>query len=579
MKALRELTRFLAPYRVIAILAPLMMLIEVSMDLMQPRMMQRIIDQGIAKNDLNVVITTGMTMVGFAVLGMTGGVMCSFFAVRASQRFGADVRLALFRKIQTLSFSNLDRLETGSLITRLTNDVTQTTEAVQMAMRVMVRAPLLVVGSTVMAIYTSPRLAMLYLALVPAVFLVIAYASKRAFPLFTEVQRRVDKLNGIMQENLAGVRVVKAFARHEHEIARFGAGNDDLRSTTLRALRIMVTVMPMMSLIINTGLALGLWFGGNLIFSGRLDVGGLVAFTNYMTQTLFGLMTVTMVLIRFTSAEASADRINEVLHTEPDIVAPVTPLADFRPRGEIRFENVTFRYTPDSAPVLRNASFTIPAGSVFAILGTTGSGKSSLIGLIPRFYDVDEGRILIDGVDVREIPDDQLRSMIAIALQETVLFSGSIRENIRFGRPEATEEEVIAAAKAAQANDFINEQPEGYDTHLGQRGVNLSGGQKQRISIARALIRQAPILILDDSTSAVDVATERRIQEALAKLDQTCVIVAQRISAVVNADQIIVLDGGRISARGTHDELMETSTVYRDIYESQMENGAAYGAA
>lgn len=582
MRSFRRLFRFLAPYKVWVILAPLMMALEVAMDLMQPRLIQRIIDEGVAVNDLDEVVRTGSLMVILSIVGMLAGVFCGVFAIRAGQGYGADLRSSLFTKVQGLSFANLDRLETGSLITRLTTDVTQLSEAVIMMLRIMIRAPLLLVGSLVLGTLTAPRLALLFVVLLPVILGVVGFAFSRAFPMFKEVQRRLDRINSIMEENLAGVRVVKAFARHRWEVSRFRERNDDLRERNLQAIFLMVTVMPLMMLIVNFGIVAALWFGGRMVDSGALEVGGLIAFNNYMIQSLFGLMMLSMVLMRFSRAEASAERVNEVLDEVPVIdpePAIPTPIQEFRPKGEVRFEHVTFRYQEGSEPIIDDISFVARPGSVLAILGTTGSGKSSLVGLIPRFYDVEEGRVLIDGVDVRDVDQTELRNTIAMVLQETVLFSGTIRDNIRFGRPNATDEEIVAAARAAQAEAFIEDLPDRYDAVVGQRGVNLSGGQKQRIAIARALVKRAPILILDDSTSAVDVATERRIQEALSRLDQTTIMVAQRVSAVVNADKILVLEDGRIVAEGTHEKLLESSRVYRDIYESQVESGAAYGAA
>lgn len=579
MQATRRLASFLGPYRLLVILAPLMMVIEVAMDLLQPRLIQRIIDDGIANQDQGIVIRTGALMIGLAVVGMIAGVLCGVFAIRAAQGFGADLRWSLFSKVQTLSFGNLDRLETGSLITRLTNDVTQLTDAVAMMLRIMVRAPLLFIGSLIMGTITSPKLALIFFVLLPVILVTVGWVFRKAFPLFKAVQARLDRINAVMQENLAGVRVVKAFARHDHESTRFGKANDDLRDTTLTAVKTIVTVLPVMMFTVNLGVVGALYFGGRMAIGGNLEIGQLLAFINYLTQSLFALMMVSMVTVRFTRAEASAERVNEVLDSTPDLVQPATPVRDFTPKGRVEFQNVTFRYDEDAEPVLKDVSFVAEAGSVLAILGTTGSGKSSLIGLIPRFYDVDEGRVLIDDVDVREIDETTLRETVAIALQESVLFSGTIRDNIRFGRPEATDDEVVRAARMAQADGFIRDLPEGYDATVGQRGVNLSGGQKQRLAIARALLNEAEILILDDSTSAVDVATEGRIQEALATVEQTCIIVAQRISAVVNADRILVLDDGRVVAEGTHEDLLRTSAVYRDIYESQVESGVAYGAA
>ena len=579
MRATRKLASFLGPYKLWVILAPIMMAIEVLMDLLQPRLIQRIIDDGIANEDMGVVLQTGGLMVGLAVVGMIAGVLCGVFAIRAAQGFGADLRWSLFSRVQTLSFGNLDRLETGGLITRLTTDVVQLSDVVAMLLRIMIRAPLLLVGSLILGTITSPRLALIFLVLLPVILIAVGVVFRRAFPLFKKVQERIDRINSVIQENLAGVRVVKAFARHDYEQDRFGNANDNLRDSTLKAVMTVVTVMPVMMFTVNVGIVAALWFGGNMVNSGNFEVGQLVAFINYLTQSLFALMMVSMLVVRFTRAEASAVRVQEVLESVPDIVQPASPDIAFASKGKVEFQHVTFRYSEEAEPVLQDVSFVAEAGSVLAILGTTGSGKSSLVGLIPRFYDVDSGRVLIDDVDVREIDETKLRETIAIALQESVLFSGTIRDNIRFGRPDASDADVLRAAKMAQADPFIQELPDGYDAKVGQRGVNLSGGQKQRLAIARALLQDAPILILDDSTSAVDVTTERRIQEALAKLDQTCIIVAQRISAVVAADKILVLDDGRIVAEGTHEELLEHNPVYQDIYESQMESGAAYGAA
>lgn len=580
MNETRRLARFLRPYRVLVILAPLLMTLEVALDLLQPWLIARIIDEGVTKSDIDVVRQTGLIMIGVATLGMITGVLCSVFAIRASQGFGADLRGSLFRKVQDLSFGNLDRLETGGLITRLTNDVTQLTETVAMLLRIMVRVPLLLVGSMIMAAVTSPRLALLFLVLIPTIAVVIGLVMRVAFPIFKVVQKKLDRLNTVMQENLAGVRVVRVFARTGYEKDRFETANTDLRDTTLSVIRYIVIVMPVLMFLINVGIVAALWFGGRMIDAGNLQVGQLVAFSNYLLQSLMSIMFLSMLAMRFARAEASAERVNEVLDSVPTVTNPPAAIEDFQPRGRVEFDHVTFAYDDDSAPVLQEISFTAEPGQTVAILGATGSGKSSLVSLIPRFYDPAEGRILIDGVDVREIDELALRATIAVALQESVLFTGSVRDNIRYGRPAASDAEVERAARMAQAWEFISELPGGLDSIVGQRGVNLSGGQKQRIAIARALMLRAPILILDDSTSAVDVATEARIQEALADLRQTCFIVAQRISAVVAADKILVLEAGRLVAEGTHDEVMVTSTVYRDIYESQMERvGVIHGAA
>jgi len=552
------------------------MVIEVAMDLAQPRMIQRIVDVGIAQLDLSVVINTGLIMVGLALIGAFGGSGNTVFAVKVSQGFGADLRSSLFRKVQSLSFGNLDRLDTGQLITRLTNDVTQVQEVVLIALRILVRAPLILAGSLIMAVITSPKLALILLVLGPLSLVVIILVVKKAYPMFSEVQHRLDRLNTVMQENLAGVRVVKAFVRADYEQQRFGNANENLVDRTIRAMRLVTVVMPFMMLAVNFGVVSVIWFGGIQVASGNMKVGQIMAFINYLFHALGSLMMVSMLLIQVSRAEASSDRILEVLNSEPEVKDDTDSLSVFNPCGKVAFENVTFSYKGDSQkPVLHNISFVAEPGQTVAILGATGSGKSSLVYLIPRFYDVSEGKVTIDGTDVRDISKESLCSNIAFVLQESVLFSGSIRDNIRYGRPYATDDEVIRAAKLAQAHDFISSFPEGYDTQLGQRGVNISGGQKQRIAIARALITKPSILILDDSTSSVDVETESMIQDSLIELIGKCTrfVIAQRISTVLNADKIIVLENGAIAAEGTHKELLDSSLIYREIYDSQLGNG------
>jgi ATP-binding cassette subfamily B multidrug efflux pump len=582
MKSAYKLSKFLKPYWKSALLAPLLMILEVGMDLMQPRLIQRIVDEGIAQLDMSIVINTGLLMVGLALIGAVGGLGCTVFATLAAQGFGADLRHTLFRQVQSFSFGNLDDLETGQLVTRLTNDVTLVQQVVAMLLRMMVRSPLMLLGSLVMAILTSPKLAVLFLVLGPLVLGLVAWVISRAAPMFSLVQAKLDDLNTVMQENLAGVRVVKAFVRADHEIQRFKTTNNALMDQTVRAARIVVLAMPLMMLTVNLGVVGALWFGGLQVTVGSMQVGQIIAFVNYLMRTLMSLMMSSMLVMMTARAQASADRIQQVLENEPKIQNKPDAVSAFAPLGRVAFEDVTFSYDNDGHdPVLGNGklsqgiSFVAEPGQTVAILGATGSGKSSLIYLIPRFYDVTEGRVTIDGVDVRDVDKDVLRRNIGVALQESVLFSGTIRDNIRYGRPDATDEEVIAAAQAAQAHEFITEFPDGYDTEVGQRGVNLSGGQKQRIAIARALLTQPTVLILDDSTSSVDVETEIKIQDALEHVmkDRTSFVIAQRISTVLNADKILVLDDGQIAAEGTHSELLASSLIYREIYESQLGNG------
>lgn len=490
MYATRKLFPFLRPYWFWAVLAPLAMMLEVVMDLLQPTLIAHIIDDGIARQDTAFVVRTSGWMVTAAIIGLLGGMACTFFAILAAQGFGADLRHTLFNKVQTLSFGNLDRLETGKLITRLTNDVTQVQELVAMALRIMVRAPLLMVGSVVMAVITSPRLALLFLVLLPTILLLLVWIIRKTLPLFAGVQQRLDALNIVMQENLAGVRVVKAFVRGAYERARFGSANDDLMQQNLRAVRTMAVTMPLVTFTLNAGVVAALWFGGVQVQTGELQVGQVIAFINYLTQALMALTMVSMLVMRVARAEASAARIGEVLESAPQVQdhpnARPTPAL----RGRVAFEQVHFTYNGDEdEPVLKAIDFVAEPGETVAVLGATGAGKSSLINLVPRFYDVNGGRVTIDGCDARDLEQASLRRQIGVALQEPVLFSGTIRDNIRYGRPEADEAAVIAAAKVAQAHDFIMTLPGGYDAVVGQRGVNLSGGQKQRLAIARAADR------------------------------------------------------------------------------------------
>jgi ATP-binding cassette subfamily B multidrug efflux pump len=588
MTAGSKLTGFLKPYWRWIALAPLLMTLEVAMNLMQPRLIQTIVDEGIAKLNLNLVIQTGLLMMGLTVIGALGGMSNGIFAEMTVQGFGADLRQFLFRKVQTFSFGNLDELDTGQLITRLTNDVTQVQEAILMILRMLVRAPLLLIGSLVMAIVTSPQLAFLPLVLMPIELAAVLWVINRATPMYTQVQERLDSLNEVMQENLAGVRVVKAFVRARHEESRFKLANENLTDQSVRAARTVAVMPAFMMMTMNVGIVSVLWFGGIQVTRGNMHIGQIIAFVNYLMTTLFSLMMVSTMVIQLARAEASAKRIQEVIDKEPEVqdrpgarpasLGEAPAGGDLPKQGRVAFENVAFSYKGEGCdPVLKGVSFCAEPGQTVALLGTTGAGKSSLVHLIPRFYDPTSGRVTVDGVDVRDLEQESLRRKIGVALQETVLFSGTIRDNICYGRPESSDEEVFDAAKAAQAHDFILGLPEGYATQVGQRGVNLSGGQKQRIAIARALLIKPAILILDDSTSAVDVETETRIQAALDQLMQhsTAFVIAQRISTVLAADKILVLDDGHIVAEGTHRQLLASSPIYREIYDSQLGNGVA----
>ncbi len=578
MGSIRQVAAFAKPYKRFILLAPLLMLLEVAMDLLQPSMIQRIIDEGIAQGSMPVIVRTGLMMFGFALIGAVGGGGNGVLAIKAQQGYAADLRDALFRKVQSFSFANLDTIETGQLITRLTNDVTQVAEVLMTLIRMLIRAPLQLIGSLIMSIVTCPQLAFIPLALMPLLLIYVIWVVKKATPMYGVVQTRLDGLNGVMQENLAGARVVKAFSRAEHEGSRFKDANEKLVDQTIRVARLTATAMPIMMVLMNLGVIAVLWFGGVDVSRGNMQVGQIVAFINYLMITLTSLMMVSMMIMGVARAQASAIRISEVLDVEPVVQNRPDALQAFGPQGRVVFENVSFGYHNNgehSDAALEDISFEADAGQTVALVGTTGSGKSSLVHLIPRFYDVDAGRVTIDGTDVRDLDQAVLRRAIGVAMQETVLFSGSIRDNIRYGRPDATDAEVEEAAKIAQAHSFITGFPEGYDSIVGQRGVNLSGGQKQRIAVARALLIKPAVLILDDSTSSVDTETEARLQEALKDFmrGRTAFVIAQRISSVINADKILVLDDGRIVGQGTHEELMASNVIYREICASQLGNG------
>lgn len=569
---LLNLRSYLKPYWKTALLAPILMVIEVSMDLLQPKLMAHIVNEGIMKGDLPLIQSTGLLMIGVALIGLLGGAGCSVFSTIASQNFAADLRNGLFHKVQSLSFRHLDQLNTGSIITRLTNDVVQVQTFVQMLLRT-IRSPLLVAGSLIMAMMISLKLTLILAVAVPALFAVLYVLIRLSFPLYAKVQARLDGVNTVLQENLSGIRVVKAFVRSDYERKRFDAANRSFTEISVQAARIIGLNMPLMMLIMNVSTVAVLWYGGVQTWNGGFPVGDLIAFINYVTQLLFSMLVFGNMLSFYSRAQASARRIHEVLALESESEGGENTIREHAfEAGQLTFEHVSFAYGNEQKDfILKDISFRAEPGQTIAILGATGSGKSSLVHLIPRFYDPAKGRVLIDGTDVKDMPLDLLRSRIGVVLQQSVLFSGKIRDNIRFGRLDADQEEVEAAAKAAEAHEFIMRLPEGYDTDLNRRGVNLSGGQKQRIAIARALLVRPQILILDDSTSALDLGTESRIQTALQRLmkQSTNLIIAQRISSVVDADKILVLEHGKIVAEGTHQDLLQNSPIYQDIYRSQ----------
>jgi ATP-binding cassette subfamily B protein len=570
---MNKLVKYLKPYLLFTILAPLLMLLEVSMDLLQPMFMQKIVDVGIQNMDMDYVIKMLMLMIGVALIGLLGGMGCSAFSAMAAFNAGADIRNDLFEKVQSLSFGNIDRLETGNLITRLTNDVVQVQQIFMMCMRIMARAPFQIIGSFIMAFIISPKLSMILVIVVPIIVVCLVIVIKKGYPLFIIVQEKLDKVNKVMQENLAGIRVVKAFVRKDYEEKRFGKANNDLMDITVKVSRVVAFIMPIMMFLLNVGVIAVVWFGAIEVKDGGIQVGEVMAFINYLLQLLSSLIMIASILMMVSKAEASSNRISEVLDTNADITDEENAEEIKEMEGNLVFDNVSFSYSKNKEEyILKNISFTAEPGELVAILGSTGSGKTTLVSLIPRLYDVDEGKITIDGKDVRKIRNKNLRKHIGMVMQQTVLFSGTILDNIKYGIPNASFDEVLEATGSAQADTFIQEFKNGYETSLGQRGVNLSGGQKQRIAIARALITKPSILILDDSTSAVDVTTEILIQNALKdKLKNTTILmVAQRISSVLEADKIIVLEEGKIIATGNHKELIKSSEVYKDIYRSQL---------
>lgn len=572
---MRSLLSYLKPYRAATLAAPLLMILEVIMDLLQPRLMAIIVNDGVMKGDLSRVGLTGALMIGAAVLGLIGGMGCTYYAIRASMGFATDLREALFRKVQTFSFRDLDRFPGGSLVTRLTGDVVQVQTLIHTALRMLIRSSFLFAGSIVMALLISPRLSLLFAVALPVLFALTYALLRKSVPLYRELQAKLDRVNSVLQENLGGVRVVKAFVRAAFERGRFGRANEDNYRVGLKAARLLAINSPITTIILNASIVCILWYGSGQTWKGELAIGSLAAFLTYVTQALNSMVSLANTLVNISRAKASADRINEVLRTTPDLREPAESGGSGREirSGRLEFDRVSFGYgAGGEEPVLQDVSFVAEPGRTIGILGATGAGKSTLANLIPRLYDPDAGRILLDGTDIRDIPSERLRGHVGIVLQQAVLFSGTIRDNIRYGKPEATQEEVESAARAAEAHEFIRSFPEGYDTVIGQRGVTLSGGQKQRISIARALLARPNILILDDSTSAVDLRTEARIRAALKErlAGCTCLIIAQRISSVADADRILVLEDGRIVADGTHAELMAGSAVYRDIYESQL---------
>ena len=567
--------KYIKPYLPAFIIGPLMMIVEVIGEVVLPKLMANIINVGVTNGSAGYITGTGALMILVALLMMAGGVGGAYFGAKAAVSFAADLRKDAFDKVQTFSFANLDQFSTGSLVTRLTNDITQVQNLINMALRMMLRAPGMLIGALIMAFVMNAELAVIVLIVIPILVGAIAVLIKIAFPKFKVMQKKLDALNSNIQEMLTNVRVIKSFVRGDYEEKKFAASNEDLKQTSLGAFKTIIIVMPLMMLMMNGTTLAVVWFGGRQIIVGNMQVGDLTAFTTYIVQILMSLMMLAMVILQSSRALASLSRIREILDTEVDLNDEHCKEPDkIVSSGRVEFRDVSFRYYKENKEaVLSHISFAVKSGQTLGIIGSTGSGKTTLVQMIPRLYDVDEGEVLVDGVNVKDYTLENLREGVGMVLQKNVLFSGSILENLMWGDENASMEEVRKAAQAAQADGFVSSFTGGYEMDLGQGGVNVSGGQKQRLCIARALLKKPKILILDDSTSAVDTATEAKIRESFAGelKNTTKIIIAQRISSVQEADEIMVLDDGKIVGFGKHEDLLASCEAYQEIYYSQMD--------
>lgn len=553
-----------------AILAPLVMILEVAMDLLQPTLLSNIIDIGVANHDLNYVLITGLKMIIAAIVGLFAGAGCSFLAAIAAIKLAEEVRQGLFDKIQTLSFLELDKLKTSSLITRLTNDVTQIQQMTNMLLRMMVRAPSTAIGGLVMAIILSKELSKIFVVAIPIILIVVMIILKKSFPLFKKMQQKIDNINLVMRESILGIKIIKALVIEDKQKDRFNDANEELTMASIKSQGMNLLLLPISTFIMNLTVVSVLWFGGNMFVSGNIEIGKIMAFINYLLQIMASIMMVINCMIMFSRAQVSAARINEVLDTKASIENKEN--SEEVKNFDIEFKNVFFKYNDHSDNVLEDISVKIKEGEKVGIIGSTGCGKTSFVNLIPRLYDATSGEILIGGVNVKNINIKQLREDVGIVLQESILFSGDIKSNLKLGNKNASEEELISASKDSQAYEFIMNKDNKFDEAVEQRGKNLSGGQKQRLSIGRTLIKNPKIFIMDDSSSALDMATEARLQTSIRNRmkDNTVLIIAQRISAVMDLDKIIVMDDGKISDMGSHKELLERSEIYRSIAVSQL---------
>ncbi len=579
---MKRYKKYIRPYLGAFILGPLLMITEVLGEIMLPKMMSLIINHGVASGDNGYILMMGAMMVVTAMVMAVGGIGGAYFSAKASISFTSDLRQDLFDKVQRFSFKNVDDFSTGSLVTRLTNDIQQIQNVVMMGLRMMFRAPGLLIGALIMAFLMNAKLALVILVVIPLLTLAIAIILRTAYPRFEAMQKAIDRLNNGIQEALTNVRVIKSFVREEHEEEKFKEANTGLKDAGMRALNVVITTMPVMMLAMNVTTLAVVWYGGKIIIAGNMPVGDLTAFTTYIVQILMSLMMLSMVFLQSSRAMACVKRVDEILDVAIDLTDEGARYPEKQvEQGQVEFQDVCYSYDggKDSL-VLEHLSFTARPGETIGIIGATGSGKTSLVQLIPRLYDVTSGRVLVDGIDVRDYSLEHLRNGVGMVLQKNVLFSGSIEENLRWGDEEATMEEIRVAADSAQADGFVTAFPKGYESEMGQGGANVSGGQKQRLCIARALLKKPKILILDDSTSAVDTATEAKIRECFrtSLKDTTKFIIAQRIGSVEDADQIMVLDDGRITAMGTHEELLASCEAYQEIYYSQREREKEVGA-
>ena len=567
--------KYIRPYLPAFICGPLLMIVEVIGEVALPKFMANIINVGAAEHNVSYIVGMGITMIITALLMMIGGIGGAYFGAKASISFAADLRRDVFDKVQQFSFANLDQFSTGSLVTRLTNDITQVQNLINMALRMMLRAPGMLIGALIMALVMNVQLSLVVLVVIPILITLITIVIKIAFPKFDIMQKKLDALNSTVQEMLTNVRVIKSFVRGSYEEKRFAGANEELKESSLDAFKVVILNMPIMMLMMNITTLGVVWFGGKQILAGSMPVGDLTAFTSYIVQILMSLMMLAMVLLQSSRALASLRRITEVLDTQISLSDEGCALPQKRVNsGSVEFKDVTFRYYKENKEaVLSHISFRVESGQVLGIIGSTGSGKTTLVQMIPRLYDTDRGQVLVDGVDVRDYSLKNLRDGVGMVLQKNVLFSGTIMENLMWGDSAASREEILAASKAAQADPFVSSFTQGYLTELGQGGVNVSGGQKQRLCIAWALLYKPRILILDDSTSAVDTATEAKIRESFGTTlkGATKIIIAQRISSVIDADQILVLDEGKIVGLGSHEQLLKDCGPYQEIYYSQMD--------